>query len=99
MSLQRPRDLRPGGRSRRRGEESDDEPHDETLTGVYAATANDVWAVGMGGTTIHCDGTTWAAGQLGPRHHGPRFGVGARGRRSRSYRQKRSFERSAAITA
>lgn len=30
-----------------------------TLYGVYAAAANDIWAVGVGGVIIRYDGTTW----------------------------------------
>jgi len=32
-----------------------------TLTSVFIVSANDVWAVGMGGTIIHWDGVSWVA--------------------------------------
>ena len=33
----------------------------DTLTSVFIAAANDVWAVGMGSTIIHWDGVSWVA--------------------------------------
>jgi hypothetical protein len=35
------------------------------LTAVWGATANDVWAVGSGGTIIHWDGTAWVGTPTG----------------------------------
>lgn len=34
-------------------------PQGQTLTGVWAAAANDVWAVGAAGTVLHFDGSRW----------------------------------------
>lgn len=31
-----------------------------TLYGIYAAAANDIWAVGTGGVIVHYDGTAWS---------------------------------------
>lgn len=36
-----------------------------TLTAIWGAKENDIWAVGSGGTIIHYDGTTWTATPTG----------------------------------
>jgi hypothetical protein len=44
---------------------SDTTLQSNALTGVWGAGANDVWAVGAGGTILHWDGATWSPSASG----------------------------------
>ncbi len=41
------------------------QPQGQTLYAVWGASANDVWAAGVGGTILHYNGTSWSAEESG----------------------------------